>query len=52
MPPRGHAGRTGREMKAKGARALGDGSPKLAPTGLVPSDPKDFSGALIEIEEV
>ena len=54
MPPRGHAGRTGREMKAKGARVLGDGSPKIGAHGkpVLFLHPKDFSGTLIEIEEV
>ena len=33
MPPRGHAGPDGREMKAKGARVLGDGSPKIGAHG-------------------
>ena len=46
MPPRGHAGRTGREMKAKGARVLGDGSPKIGAHGkpVLFLHPKDFAG--------
>ncbi len=41
-------------LKAKGARVLGDGSPKIGAHGLpvIFLHPKDFDGVLIELEEV
>ena len=41
-------------LKAKGARVLGDGSPKIGAHGkpVLFLHPKDFAGTLIEIEEV
>ncbi|MCF6344777.1 MAG: methylmalonyl-CoA epimerase [Devosiaceae bacterium] len=41
-------------LKAKGARVLGDGKPKIGAHGLpvVFLHPKDFDGVLIELEEV
>jgi methylmalonyl-CoA/ethylmalonyl-CoA epimerase len=42
------------QLKAKGARVLGDGNPKLGAHGkpVLFLHPKDFTGALIEIEQV
>ncbi len=42
------------QLKAKGARVLGDGEPKIGAHGkpVLFLHPKDFAGALIEIEEV
>ena len=42
------------QLKAKGARVLGDGTPKLGAHGkpVLFLHPKDFTGALIEIEQV
>jgi methylmalonyl-CoA/ethylmalonyl-CoA epimerase len=42
------------QLKAKGARVLGDGEPKIGAhrKPVLFLHPKDFSGALIEIEEV
>jgi methylmalonyl-CoA/ethylmalonyl-CoA epimerase len=42
------------QLKAKGARVLGDGNPKIGAHGkpVLFLHPKDFSGALIEIEQV
>ena len=41
-------------LKAKGARVLGDGNPKIGAHGkpVLFLHPKDFAGALIEIEQV
>ena len=41
-------------LKAKGARVLGDGSPKIGAHGkpVLFLHPKDFAGTLIEIEQV
>ncbi|MFZ1990568.1 MAG: methylmalonyl-CoA epimerase [Alphaproteobacteria bacterium] len=41
-------------MKAKGARVIGDGTPKIGAHGkpVVFLHPKDFDGTLIELEEV
>jgi methylmalonyl-CoA/ethylmalonyl-CoA epimerase len=41
-------------LEAKGARALGDGRPKIGAHGkpVLFLHPKDFAGALIEIEQV
>ena len=41
-------------LKAKGARVLGDGEPKIGAHGkpVLFLHPKDFAGTLIEIEEV
>ena len=41
-------------MKAKGARVIGDGAPKIGAHGkpVVFLHPKDFDGTLIELEEV
>ena len=41
-------------MKAKGARIIGDGTPKIGAHGnpVVFLHPKDFDGTLIELEEV
>ncbi len=41
-------------MKAKGARVIGDGQPKIGAHGnwVVFLHPKDFDGTLIELEEV
>jgi methylmalonyl-CoA/ethylmalonyl-CoA epimerase len=41
------------QLKAKGARVLGDGDPKIGAHGkpVLFLHPKDFSGALIEIEQ-
>jgi methylmalonyl-CoA/ethylmalonyl-CoA epimerase len=42
------------QLKAKGARVLGDGEPKIGAHGkpVLFLHPKDFCGALIEIEQV
>jgi methylmalonyl-CoA/ethylmalonyl-CoA epimerase len=42
------------QLKAKGARVLGDGNPKVGAHGkpVLFVHPKDFSGTLIEIEQV
>jgi len=42
------------QMKAKGARVIGDGKPKIGAHGkpVVFLHPKDFDGTLIELEEV
>jgi methylmalonyl-CoA/ethylmalonyl-CoA epimerase len=42
------------QLKAKGARVLGDGEPRIGAHGkpVLFLHPKDFSGALIEIEQV
>lgn len=42
------------QLKAKGARVLGDGNPKIGAHGkpVLFLHPKDFAGTLIEIEEV
>ncbi len=42
------------QLKAKGARVLGDGEPKIGAHGkpVLFLHPKDFNGTLIEIEEV
>jgi len=42
------------KLKGLGARVLGDGEPKIGAHGnpVLFLHPKDFSGALIEIEEV
>ena len=44
----------GDRLKAKGARVLGDGRPKIGAHGkpVLFLHPKDFAGALIEIEQV
>ncbi|HXZ68925.1 MAG TPA: methylmalonyl-CoA epimerase [Alphaproteobacteria bacterium] len=41
-------------MKAKGARVIGDGTPKIGAHGkpVVFLHPKDFNGTLIELEQV
>ena len=41
------------QLKAKGARVLGDGNPKIGAHGkpVLFLHPKDFSGALVEIEQ-
>ncbi len=41
-------------LKAKGARVLGDGHPKIGAHGkpVIFLHPKDFTGALIELEQV
>ena len=50
---RGHHRRP-RQLKAKGARVLGDGNPKIGAHGkpVLFLHPKDFAGTLIEIEQV
>ena len=42
------------ELKAKGARVLGDGQPKIGAHGkpVLFLHPKDFDGTLVEIEQV
>jgi methylmalonyl-CoA/ethylmalonyl-CoA epimerase len=42
------------QLKAKGARVLGDGNPKIGAHGkpVLFLHPKDFAGTLIEIEQV
>jgi methylmalonyl-CoA/ethylmalonyl-CoA epimerase len=42
------------QLKASGARVLGDGEPKIGAHGkpVLFFHPKDFSGALVEIEQV
>ena len=42
------------ELRAKGARVLGDGEPKIGAHGnpVIFLHPKDFHGCLIELEEV
>jgi methylmalonyl-CoA/ethylmalonyl-CoA epimerase len=42
------------QLKAAGARVLGDGEPKIGAHGkpVLFFHPKDFSGALVEIEQV
>src|SRR6187397_1712735 len=42
------------QLKAQGARVLGDGEPKIGAHGkpVLFFHPKDFSGALVEIEQV
>ncbi|MBK9082051.1 MAG: methylmalonyl-CoA epimerase [Rhizobiales bacterium] len=42
------------QLKAKGARVLGDGQPKIGAHGkpVLFLHPKDFNGALVEIEQV
>jgi methylmalonyl-CoA/ethylmalonyl-CoA epimerase len=42
------------QLKAKGARVLGDGNPKIGANGrpVLFLHPKDFAGTLIEIEQV
>ena len=42
------------QLKAKGARVLGDGEPKIGAHGkpVLFLHPKDFAGTLIEIEQV
>ena len=42
------------ELKAKGARVLGDGEPKIGAHGkpVLFLHPKDFDGTLVELEEV
>ena len=42
------------QLKAKGARVLGDGNPKIGAHGkpILFLHPKDFAGTLIEIEQV
>jgi methylmalonyl-CoA/ethylmalonyl-CoA epimerase len=42
------------QLKARGARVLGDGNPRIGAHGkpVLFLHPKDFSGALIEIEQV
>ena len=42
------------QLKAKGARVLGDGKPKIGAHGkpVLFLHPKDFAGTLIEIEQV
>ena len=47
-----HAARD--ELKAKGARVLGDGDPKIGAHGkpVLFLHPKDFDGTLVEIEQV
>ena len=42
------------ELKAKGARVLGDGEPKIGAHGkpVLFLHPKDFDGTLVEIEQV
>jgi methylmalonyl-CoA/ethylmalonyl-CoA epimerase len=43
----------GERMKAKGARVLGDGTPKIGAHGnpVLFLHPKDFNGALVELEQ-
>ncbi len=43
----------GQRMKAKGARVLGDGTPKIGAHGnpVLFLHPKDFNGALVELEQ-
>ncbi len=42
------------QLKAKGARVLGDGTPKIGAHGkpVLFLHPKDFNGALVELEQV
>ncbi len=42
------------QLKAKGARVLGDGNPKIGAHGkpVLFLHPKDFNGALVELEQV